>query len=451
MYSELLGYKTNDEKVYICDDNLKISKEYNIGDLFIDFMELDFSDFEKFYCDVEKIFKHSSTPITSDDKFTGTTIDKHELTTFFMKYPVLKKEVINDFVHRRIRLLNGQCDFNFDLSILESFFNVEDPPIIPDELELAEKLDSIEQAVDCVLLMKRIQRSLLDVREMNRITWKFIFKFTNPYISNLEEIRNHPYSQLSNDDDSDYNITEQFYPHILQLQYKEAFTFCFDTDYCSQLNQLTSEKRLYLYDNLHPGNLIRFQDIKIEFVTQSLADKQTYANKYPESDHGPSFLEWFKSSMTQSLIEHISHLPIDRFQLYETYHLRNIMAIEFHKMVEHNIRIKRCKNCGRYFILKGDYATDYCDRISPQGKFSCKKIAAISARKNKVRNNPILKEYERAYKRNYARVTNHKMTAEDFRLWTEEAAQKRDAFSAEYTSNPSDQLISEFKKYLGNK
>ncbi|HIY62298.1 MAG TPA: hypothetical protein H9730_02230 [Candidatus Mediterraneibacter stercoripullorum] len=198
------------------------------------------------------------------------------------------------------------------------------------------------------------------------------------------------------------------------MQYKEAFTFCFDTDYCTQLNKLTSEKRLYLYDNLHPSNLIRFQDIKIEFVTQSLADKQTYVNKYYESDHGPSFLEWFKNSATQSLIEHISHLPIDRFQLYETYHLRNIMAIEFHKMIEHNVRIKRCKNCGRYFILKGDYATDYCER-------------------------------------NYARVTNHKMTAEDFRLWTEEATQKRDAFSAEYDSNPSDQLISDFKKYLGNK
>ena len=86
-----------------------------------------------------------------------------------------------------------------------------------------------------------------------------------------------------------------------------------------------------------------------------------------------------------------------------------------------------------------------------KGNSLVKKIAAISARKNKVRNNPILKEYERAYKRNYARVTNHKMTAEDFRLWTEEATQKRDAFSAEYDSNPSDQLISDFKKYLGNK
>lgn len=76
---------------------------------------------------------------------------------------------------------------------------------------------------------------------------------------------------------------------------------------------------------------------------------------------------------------------------------------------------------------------------------------AQKRRKKKINSNPIVKEYERAYKRNYARVTNHKMNAEDFRLWSEEATQKRDAFSAEYNSNPSDQLISEFKKYLGNK
>ena len=76
---------------------------------------------------------------------------------------------------------------------------------------------------------------------------------------------------------------------------------------------------------------------------------------------------------------------------------------------------------------------------------------AQKRRKEKVNSNPIVKEYERAYKRNYARVTSHKMNAEDFRLWTEEAAKKRDAFSAEYDSNPSDQIISEFKKYLGNK
>ena len=33
-------------------------------------------------------------------------------------------------------------------------------------------------------------------------------------------------------------------------------------------DSLELAEKLYLYDNLHPSNLIRFQDIKIEFVTQ---------------------------------------------------------------------------------------------------------------------------------------------------------------------------------------
>lgn len=52
-------------------------------------------------------------------------------------------------------------------------------------------------------------------------------------------------------------------------------------------------------------------------------------------------------------------------------------------MIEHNIRIKKCKNCGKYFVLKGDYSTDYCDRIPDGEKFTCKKLAAMKARKKK--------------------------------------------------------------------
>ena len=90
-------------------------------------------------------------------------------------------------------------------------------------------------------------------------------------------------------------------------------------------------------------------------------------------------------------------------------------------MIEHNIRIKKCKNCGKYFVLKGDYSTDYCDRIPDGEKFTCKKLAAMKARKKKVQDNPILK-YEKAYKRMYAHLSNHKISNEDFRLWAEAAA-----------------------------
>jgi hypothetical protein len=47
-------------------------------------------------------------------------------------------------------------------------------------------------------------------------------------------------------------------------------------------------------------------------------------------------------------------------------------------MLELDMQIKRCKNCGRYFILKGNYQTEYCDRI-PEGETqNCQSIGALA-------------------------------------------------------------------------
>lgn len=136
---------------------------------------------------------------------------------------------------------------------------------------------------------------------------------------------------------------------------------------------------------------------------------------------------------------------------YINNHPLSFCVTELSKMIEANVIVKRCKNCGKYFIQKQNYNNDYCNREYNQKGQTCKDIGASLQYKNRLKNNPILKEYERAYKRNYARVTNHKMSSEDFRLWTEEASIKRDTISAEYDACPSDQLIADFKQYLGNK
>lgn len=124
---------------------------------------------------------------------------------------------------------------------------------------------------------------------------------------------------------------------------------------------------------------------------------------------------------------------------------------ELSKILEANLHIKRCKNCGKYFIQKNGYNVDYCDRLYDDKGHSCKDIGASAHYKNKIQKNPIFKEYWRAYKRMYARVSNHKMSSEDFRLWTETATQKRNILAAQYESAPSDLLIAEFKQFLGNK
>lgn len=37
------------------------------------------------------------------------------------------------------------------------------------------------------------------------------------------------------------------------------------------------------------------------------------------------------------------------------------------KMLEANVRFRKCKRCGKYSIMKGNYDANYCDRIA-EGK-----------------------------------------------------------------------------------
>lgn len=164
----------------------------------------------------------------------------------------------------------------------------------------------------------------------------------------------------------------------------------------------------------------------------------------------PFFSSNHHTETNNELIQQIKGIK-DIFLVGECLTVKDFAFWEFYTILEKKANIKKCKNCGRYFISKGDYATDYCDRIPEGEKFSCKKLAAIKARKNKVQNNPVLKEYEKAYKRMYARLSNRKISNEDFRLWVEEASQKRDRVSILYTESHSNDLIGSFKKYLGNK
>lgn len=189
---------------------------------------------------------------------------------------------------------------------------------------------------------------------------------------------------------------------------------------------------------------------------------------YQTEDNGESVI----SSLDDDLYIIFSHIPFMKEKVYCEVHVDsptriikkcnfgkryiNISPLSFcvtelSKMIEANIKIKRCKNCKKYFIQKNNYNTDYCERIYNSKGQTCKDIGASLKYKSKMNNNPILKEYERAYKRMYARVSKHKMTSDDFRLWTEAAIKKRDLLSKKYENTPSEQLVTEFKKYLGNK
>lgn len=114
---------------------------------------------------------------------------------------------------------------------------------------------------------------------------------------------------------------------------------------------------------------------------------------------------------------------------YEVSSVMEMLELEFTKMLELNIRFRKCKRCGRYFIMKGNYDTNYCDRIAEGETKNCQDIMAMENYKKKIADNAAITIYNKYYKRYFARVKAHTILEDDFKKWKYEAIVKRDQCS----------------------
>lgn len=243
-------------------------------------------------------------------------------------------------------------------------------------------------------------------------------------------------------------------------EFEFALNFCCNDDFNVSLKQLSALQRYYIYCQLYVDNTLTIDrqyngpnNLFIEAGKRiDNLDRMSRKGKNSSDFNTPNDYEPITDVPDLSgIADVLKSVPVFIAYRYQYSTIDKYLLEELFSLIKLNVRVKKCKNCDKYFILKGDYATDYCDRIPDGQKFTCKKIAAMKARKKKVQNNPILKEYEKAYKRMYARLSNHKLSNEDFRLWVEDASRKRDSAAAEYSSGPSGDIINQFKEYLGNK
>jgi hypothetical protein len=118
--------------------------------------------------------------------------------------------------------------------------------------------------------------------------------------------------------------------------------------------------------------------------------------------------------------------PPEVVELYEIDSIVDLFRFEFVKMIEREIYIKKCKNCGRFFVPNRRQDAEYCDRyIGDTGK-KCSEIGAMLRYEQKVASDPVWEVYKRNYRRQNSRTRSKKMTQTEFLQWSEQAAQKRD-------------------------
>ena len=238
-----------------------------------------------------------------------------------------------------------------------------------------------------------------------------------------------------------YPALKRYYQYLraLQNEYLEIIKICFDEDYYPELlGNLSPTERYYTYRLAKgfPSSIDRKEEVYLALAPPvdkkthrfdlAAFDKRLYA-EYPEEpiEKLAAELNTSKHKIFHGL--HGTRRITIRYRFSST---EDILELELSKMLENDIRFRKCKRCGKYFIMKGNYDTRFCDRIADGETRSCQELAAQENYKKKMAENKALPIYSKYYKRYAARVKVRQIKESDFKKWKYEALVKRDECSA---------------------
>ena len=78
------------------------------------------------------------------------------------------------------------------------------------------------------------------------------------------------------------------------------------------------------------------------------------------------------------------------------YHLR--------ECIKREVKMRVCKNCGRYFALTGRTNTEYCSRPFDEKGRTCREVGAIALWTKRKSRDALFQDYRREYKNRFARM-----------------------------------------------
>lgn len=138
------------------------------------------------------------------------------------------------------------------------------------------------------------------------------------------------------------------------------------------------------------------------------------------------FKAFYKSYPSIMDIKITYSLSEDLSEIYELDRISEICFLEFRKMIEKGIFIKKCGYCNRFFIPEGRIDTDYCNRVVSGKKKTCRQIGPTTAYQKKQGSNEIWKLFNKEYKKRNAWVRLKKIKQQDFLVWSERVRILRD-------------------------
>ena len=195
----------------------------------------------------------------------------------------------------------------------------------------------------------------------------------------------------------------------VQYEMKEFVTYVFNLDEQEELKEYTPSQRFAVYLIKHKGQAYTYN--KNDNIIQD-----NYSNKNLELAHmnDAELLDSFKNNtMLVSMID--------------THQSNDLSAICYAILEElvktPNNPIKKCQNCGMYFIPSSRLDEIYCDYPKTDGK-TCRGKGAFQAYNERLKKNKALAEYRRLYQLKsmaVGRNKDNKQMKKDFEKWKKDA------------------------------
>lgn len=228
----------------------------------------------------------------------------------------------------------------------------------------------------------------------------------------------------------------RLYIDNIQQEMKRRIEFVFDEEfYPYELSRLKAYERFSLYCEAYdiPKSFERTERFSVKVTSDATTLASTrmpmeeiinrLQSHVPTEKESPLEKELNLEAGMVDLIYHVPHfLAIG----YDCCTVHDMLELEFSKMLEYGIRLHKCKNCGRYFIVKGNYEAEYCDRIREGQTKNCQQIAAQKKYSEKLHNNEAIALFRKYYKRYYARSKVGTIKPDKFRKWNYRACEMRD-------------------------
>ena len=212
----------------------------------------------------------------------------------------------------------------------------------------------------------------------------------------------------------------------------------------STVKNLSTNERLYFYEakkvfdihyiNTNPAHAL-FLDtkFKIKYICNSELSLQE------------------KRLEVDDVVSLIKEKQLMAEEVYELANAEEQIRFELFKIIQNNFTINKCENCGKLFIpvttsknknQKGRNDQKYCNNLYLDTGKTCREIGALNKRKEKVQKSPILKEFQREYKRMHGLHYNHtkEFSEKKFKEWSKKAHKLKDTYT--------DEQVQEFKAKL---